>query len=37
MEWILALPFLVGFLMAAAGVDFTDPKAATELRAERGE
>lgn len=26
MEWILALPFLVGFLMAAAGVDFTDPK-----------
>lgn len=24
MEWLLALPFFVGFVMAAAGVDFTD-------------
>lgn len=37
MEFVIALPFLIGFVMAAAGVDMTDPKIAAELRAERGE
>lgn len=26
MEWLIALPFFVGFIMSAAGFDFTDPK-----------
>lgn len=26
MEWLLALPFFIGFVMASAGVDFTDRK-----------
>lgn len=26
MEWLIALPFLVGFIMSVAGVDFTDRK-----------
>lgn len=26
MEWLIALPFFVGFVMSAAGYDFTDKK-----------
>lgn len=37
MEYLIALPFFVGFVMAMAGVDFTDPKMAEHLKRERGE